>query len=98
MNVIWEFIVVTYNETKERIERKYGLVAGDEESALAKIGGWYGDSLLRLEYFGTPAEDEDDCLYELNNNYADRFDVTGRKFGKTVPRLNETLENTEIFE
>ena len=75
MNVIWEFIVVTYNETKERIERKYGLVA-----------------------VGTPAEDEDDCLYELNNNYADRFDVTGRKFGKTVPRLNETLENTEIFE
>ena len=98
MNVIWEYIAVTYNETKERMERKYGLVAGDEISALAKIGTWYGDSLLRVEYFGTPAEDIDDCLYELNDNYADKFEITGRKFGKTVPRVNEILENTEIYE
>ena len=97
MNVIWEFIAVTYNECKERVERKYGLVAGDETTALTKIGSWYGDSLLRLEYFGSPAEDEDDCLYELNDNYADRPEITGRKFGKTIPTLNEIQENN-IYE
>lgn len=97
MNVIWEFIVVVYNEDKERTERKYGLVAGDEKTALEKIGGWYGDGLLRLEYFGTPAEDEDDCLYELNDDYANKFNITGRKFGKTIPKLNEIPESN-IYE
>jgi hypothetical protein len=97
MNVIWEYIAVIYNECEERTERKYGLVAGDETTALAKIGSWYGDSLLRLEYFGTPAEDADDCLYELNNSYADKFNITGRKFGKTIPPVNEIPLN-DIYE
>lgn len=97
--IIWEYIAVIYNEYKERTERKYGLVAGDESTALAKIGSWYGDELIRIEYFGTPAEDPDDCLYELNDDYANIGSVTGRKFRKIIPELNKIpADNDKIYE
>lgn len=97
--MIFEYIVVIYNELKERTERKYGVVAGkDTEIALANLGRWYGDEIIRIEYFSTPAEDAKDTVYEFNDPCANRFDLTGRKFGKIIPPLNELPKNTKIYE
>ena len=97
--MIFEYIVVIYNELKERTERKYGVVGGkDTETAMANLGRWYGDEIIRVEYFGTPAEDIKDTVYEFNDPCADRFDLTGRKFGKIIPPLNEILNGGKIYE
>ena len=97
--MIFEYIVLIYNEVDERTERKYGVVTGkDTETALANLGEWYGDEIIRIEYIGTNATDEKDCVYELNDTYADRFDITGRKFGKIIPPLNKIPDNDKIYE
>lgn len=96
--MIFEYIILVYNENKERTERKYGVVCGkDTEIAMTNLGRWYGDALIRIEYFGTAAEDINDCVYEFNDNYANRFDISGRKFGKIIPPLN-TIPDKEIYE
>lgn len=95
---MWEFIVVIYNEMKNRSERKYGIIYGeDEETALVKLWAYYGDSLSFIEYFGFGGMDADDVVYEFNYEYADRFDISGRKFGKIIPPLNNIPEN-KIYE
>jgi hypothetical protein len=97
--MLFEYIALIYNEMKNRTERKYGVVSGkDTETAMTNLGRWYGDELIRIEYFGTPAEDVNDTVYEFNDNFADRFDISGRKFGKIIPPLNELSENTKIYE
>ena len=97
--MIFEYIVIRYNEMKERTERKYGVVSGkDTEEAMANLGKWYGDEIIRIEYFGSPAEDAEDTVYEFNDGCANRFDVTGRKFGKIIPPLNEIPEYGKIYE
>ena len=99
ISMIWEFIIVVWNEMDKRKERKYGLVFGeDEESALAKLGYWYGDTVIRLEYFGSPVQDADDRIYEFNDDYANNFNVTGRKFKKIIPELNDISEDDKIYE
>ena len=83
----------------KRKERKYGLVFGeDEESALSKIGYWYGDTVIRMEYFGSPVQEADDRIYEFNDDYANNFNVTGRKFKKIIPELNDIPEDDKIYE
>lgn len=98
--MIYEYIALIYNEFKERTERKYGIVVGDTlEAALANLGKWYGDTMICVEYFGTPCEDEGDAVYELNDEYADRPDITGRKFGKIIPSVVNKIEyRAEIYE
>jgi hypothetical protein len=97
--MIFEYIVLIYNEINERTERKYGVVSGkDTKEAMTNLGKWYGDEIIRIEYFGTPAEDEEDTVYEFNDCYADRFDLTGRKFGKIIPPLNEIPNSGKIYE
>ena len=97
--MIFEYIILVYNDMKQRTERKYGVVTGkDTETAIANLGRWYGDIIIRIEYFGSPAEDEEDSVYEFNDSYADRFDITGRKFGKIIPSLNEIPKNDNIYE
>lgn len=97
--MIFEYIILIYNEMKNRTERKYGVVCGkNTETAMANLGKWYGDELIRIEYFGTPAADAFDTVYEFNDNFADSFDISGRKFGKMIPSLNELPENTKIYE
>lgn len=96
--MLFEYVILIYNEDKERTERKYGIVSGkDTEEAMSNLGRWYGDEIIRIEYFGTPAEDVEDAVYEFNNNYADNFNLTGRKFGKITPPLNEIPDN-KIYE
>lgn len=95
---MWEFIVIVYNDMKKRKERKYGIIYGkDEETAFAKLGAYYGDVLCYIEYFGFGGMDADDVVYEFNDEYADRFDISGRKFGKIIPPLNDISDN-EIYE
>ena len=97
--MIFEYIVLVYNEINERTERKYGVVSGkDTETAMANLGKWYGDEIIRIEYFGSPAEDEKDIVYEFNDEYADTFNITGRKFGKIIPPLNEIPNSGKIYE
>ena len=97
--MIFEYIVLVYNEINERTERKYGVVSGkDTETAMANLGKWYGDEIIRIEYFGSPTKDKKDTVYEFNDEYADTFSVTGRKFGKIIPPLNEIPEYGEIYE
>lgn len=97
--MIFEYIVLVYNEMKERTERKYGVVSGeDTETAMANLGKWYGDEIIRVEYFGTNATDAEDHVYEFNEECADRFDITGRKFGKIIPPLNEIPNSCKIYE
>ena len=97
--MIFEYIVLRYNEMENREERKYGLIgAEDEHTALNELGSYYGDTLLRIEYFGSPSEDSDDYIYELNDNYANDFRLSGRKFGKIVPPKNVIPENSNIYE
>ena len=96
--MLFEYVILIYNEDKERTERKYGIVSGkDTEEAMANLGKWYGDEIIRIEYFGSPAEDVEDAVYEFNNNYADNFNLTGRKFGKIIPPLNKIPDN-KIYE
>ena len=97
--MIFEYIVLVYNEMEERTERKYGVVSGeDTETAMTNLGKWYGDEIIRIEYFGTNATDKEDRVYEFNEEYADKFNITGRKFGKIIPPLNEISENGKIYE
>lgn len=97
--MIFEYIVLIYNEIDERTERKYGVVSGkNTEEAMANLGGWYGDEIICIEYFGTPAEDAEDTVYEFNDSYADRFNITSRKFGKIIPPLNEIPNSDKIYE
>lgn len=97
--MIFEYIALHYNEITNREERKYGLIgAKDEQTALNELGFHYGDTLLRIEYFGSPSEDSDDYIYELNDNDADDFRCTGRKFGKIIPPKNVIPENSNIYE
>jgi hypothetical protein len=96
---IYEFILLSYNEDKNRTERKYGIVAEEnEEKALGKIGAWYGDSLIRIEYFGCVSEYDGDSVYLLNDDWANDFKISGRKFKKIIPELNEIPKNSEIYE
>lgn len=96
--MIFEYIVLMYNELERRTERKYGVVSGeDTETAMANLGKWYGDTLIRIEYFGTISEIIDDCVYEFNDEYADKFNISGRKFGKIIPPLNN-IPDKEIYE
>ena len=96
---IYEFILLIYNEEKNRTERKYGIVAEEnEEKALGKIGAWYMDQLVRIEYFGCVSEYDGDSVYILNDNWANDFKISGRKFKKIIPELNEIPEISEIYE
>jgi hypothetical protein len=96
---IYEFILLSYNEDENRTERKYGIVAEEnEEQALGKIGDLYGDSLVRIEYFGCTSEFDGDSVYILNDDWANNFKISGRKFKKIIPELNEIPENSEIYE
>ena len=95
---MWEFIIVIYNETEKRSERKYGIIYGEnEETALAKLGAYYGHDLYFIEYFGFGGIDVDSVVYELNDEYADRFDISGRKFGKIIPPLVD-IPKDKIYE
>jgi hypothetical protein len=95
---MWEFIIVIYNDMKNRSERKYGIIYGeDEKTALAKLGAYYEGVLCRIEYFGFGGMDAEDVVYEFNDEYADRFDISGRKFGKIIPPLND-IPDDKIYE
>lgn len=97
--MIFEYIALHYNEIENKTERKYGLIGAiDERDALDKLGSYYGDTLLRIEYFGSPSEDSDDYIYELNDNDANDFRFSGRKFGKIIPPKNVIPENSNIYE
>ena len=96
--MIFEYIVLVYNDMENRTERKYGVISGeDTETAMANLGKWYGDTIIRIEYFGTNATDKGD-VYEFNEEYADKFNITGRKFGKIIPPLNEIPDSDKIYE
>lgn len=94
--MMYEYILLQYNEDKRRTERKYGIVAAkDDAEALFILGKWY--EIVRIEYFACVSEDEHDCVYELNDNWANDFKYSGRKFKKIIPELNE-VNNDEIYE
>lgn len=97
--MIFEYIVLVHNKMENRTERKYGVISGeDTETAMTNLGKWYGDKIIRVEYFGTNATDTEDHVYEFNEECADRFDITGRKFGKIIPPLNEIPDSDKIYE
>lgn len=89
---MFEYIIVVYYDEDKITKRIYGLIYGKtEEEALANLGKYYSDGICRIEYFGF-AGDPDFALYELNDDYADKYKVTGRKFKKIIPKLNEVPE------
>lgn len=95
--MIYEYIILQYNDEKHRTERKYGIVHGkDESDALYYLGRYY--DIIRIEYFGCVSEDEDDRIYELNDDWAKDFKYSGRRFKKIIPELNELPINNEIYE
>ncbi|MBO7691659.1 MAG: hypothetical protein J6T10_03385 [Methanobrevibacter sp.] len=97
--MLFEYVIVIWSEVRDRTERKYGIVSGrDTEEAMTNLGKWYNDEIICIEYFGSPAEDIEDTVYELNDNYADNSNLTGRKFGKIIPPLNEMLKSGKIYE
>lgn len=94
--MIYEYIILQCNNDKNRIERYYGIVFGQDESdALYKLGKYY--DIMEIEYFGCVSEDEDDVIYELNDDWANDFKFSGRKFKKIIPELNE-IKRDKIYE
>lgn len=95
--MVYEYIILQYNEYKNRTERKYGIIFGEDESdALYKLGKYY--DIMEIEYFGCVSEDKDDVLYELNDDWADGgFKLSSRKFKKMIPELNDTKRDN-IYE
>lgn len=92
----YEYIIIQYNDDKYRTERKYGIIFGkDESDALYNLGKYY--DIMEIEYFGCVSEDEDDVVYELNDDWANDFKASGRKFKKIIPELNEIKRNN-IYE
>lgn len=95
--MMWEYILLIYNEDKERTERKYGIVVGkDADEALKNLGHWYGDEIVEIEYFGFGGCDAGDTVYELNDEFADN-PIFRRKFKKIIPKCN-TFDRKEIYE
>jgi hypothetical protein len=94
---MFEYIIVVYYDADNVTRRIYGLIYGPTEAeALANLGNYYDDGICRIEYFGF-AGDPDFPLYELNDDYADNYKVSGRKFRKIIPTLNE-IPKGEIVE
>lgn len=94
--MLYEYIILQYNEDKNRTERKYGIVFGQDESdALCTLSKYY--DIMEIEYFGCVSEDEYDVVYELNDNWANDFSFSGRKFKKIIPELNE-IKRDNIYE
>ena len=94
--MVYEYIILQYNDDKHRVERKYGVVFGDNESdALYKLGKYY--DIMEIEYFSCISEDEDDVVYELNDDWANDYAFSGRKFKKMIPELNE-VKRINIYE
>ena len=99
--MLYEFIIVIWNDCENRAERKYGIVYGENEGrAMGNLGNYFGEELIRVEYFGSAAEDVNDAVYIFNDEYADKFEISGRKFGKTIPKLNQIPidVNSPIYE
>lgn len=95
--MMYEYILLQYNDDKKRTERKYGIIAAtDDSEALSNLGKWY--DILRIEYFSCVSEDEDDCVYELNDDWANDFKYSGRRFKKIIPELNDLPSNDNIEE
>ena len=91
--MLFEYIAIIYNATEDKKERKYGIVQGETiGEAMSNLDDWYGEDLICIEYFGTPAEDAEDTVYEFNNNFADSFYLSNRKFGRIIPPLNDVIE------
>lgn len=96
---MWEYIIVVYYSDINKTKRIYGIVYGkSEEDALWYLGKYYGDTICRIEYFGFGANDADDCLYELNDDWADDIKISGRRFKKMIPELNDLPSNSNIVE
>ena len=94
--MVYEYIILQYNDDKKRTERKYGIIFGkDESDALYKLGKYY--DIMEIEYFSCVSEDEDDVVYELNDDWANDYSFSGRKFKKMIPELNY-IERKEIYE
>lgn len=94
--MVYEYIILQYNEYKEITERKYGVVFGEDESdALSKLGKYY--DIMQIEYFACVSEDIDDVVYEFNDDWANDFSLSGRKFKKMIPELNE-IKRDNIYE
>ncbi len=94
--MVYEYIILQYREDENRIERYYGIVFGQDESdALYKLSKYY--DIMEIEYFGCVSEDEDDVIYELNDDWANDFKFSGRKFKKIIPELNE-VKRDNIYE
>ncbi|HAH17788.1 MAG TPA: hypothetical protein DCL29_02035 [Eubacterium sp.] len=94
--MIYEYIILQYNMDKERVERRYGIIFGSDESdALYKLGKYY--DIMEIEYFGCVSEDEDDVVYEFNDDWADDYSFSGRKFKKMIPELNK-VKRDDIYE
>ena len=94
--MVYEYILLQYNEDKSRTERKYGIIFGSDESdALYKLGKYY--DIMEIEYFGCVSEDEDDVVYEFNDDWADDYSFSGRKFKKIIPELND-IKRDDIYE
>ena len=94
--MVYEYILLQYNEYSERTERKYGVVFGEDESdALSKLGKYY--DIMEIEYFGCVSEDANDVVYEFNDDWANDFSLSGRKFKKMIPELND-IKRDDIYE
>ena len=95
--MIYEYILLQYNDIEQRTERKYGIIAGkDDSEALARLGKWY--DIIRIEYFSCVSEDAEDTVYEFNDDWANSPEWSGRKFGKIIPPVNELPESDNIYE
>ena len=94
--MLYEYIILQYDEDKNRTERKYGIVFGQDESdALYTLSKYY--DIMEIEYFGCVSEDEDDVIYELNDDWANDYKFSGRKFKKIIPELND-IKRDKIYE
>jgi hypothetical protein len=94
--MVYEYIILEYNKCENRTERKYGIVFGkDESNALSELGKYY--DIMEIEYFGCVSEDANDVVYELNDNWAKDFSLSGRKFKKIIPELND-IKRDNIYE
>ena len=93
--MVYEYIILEYNLDDNRTERKYGIVFGkDESDALYKLGKYY--NIMEIEYFGC-VSDYDEVVYQLNDDWANDYKISGRKFKKIIPELNE-VKRDNIYE
>ena len=98
MIYFFEYQILLYDEVNERTERKYGITAGEDAgTALSTLGLYYGEEIMQVEYFG---EVDTEGVYEFNETFANNPKVTGRHFGKIVPKINPSAwrEEDKIYE